>query len=256
MERWEITALVALDLSTAFDTVDHSVLLNVLYNQFEITGNALNWYDTYLRPHQCYVEITGSRSQSRMIDFSVPQGNCAGPVLYSIYASTLQTVIPEGINLNGLVDDHNVKKAFKTGNKIDEEEVISDLEMCTTRINNWMNVNRLKMNMDKMKFILFGSRYHLFKCETSSINICGDIVVKSSKIKLLGVWLDENLSFKFQINIKCRTAMYNLQQIRNIRKVLSVGACKTLVHGLVTSHLDYVNTLYCGLPDSDIRKLQ
>ena len=69
------------------------------------------------------------------------------------------------------------------------------------------------MNMDKMEFILFESRYHLPKCETRSINICGDIVVKSSKIKLLGVWLDENLSFKSQINIKCRTAMYNLQWI-------------------------------------------
>ena len=256
MERQDITALVALDLSVAFDTVDLSVLLNVLHNQFGITGNALNWYDTYLRPRQCYVEITGSRSQSRMIDFSVPQGSCAGPVLYSIYASTLQTVIPEGIDLNGFADDHNVKEAFKAGNKVDEEEVISDLEMCITRINNWVNVNRLKMNTDKMEFILFGSRYHLPKCKTRSINICGDIVVKSSKIKLLGVWLDENLSFKSQINIKCRTAMYNLQQIRNIRKVLSVGACQTLVHGLVTSHLDYVNAIYCGLPDSDIRKLQ
>ena len=184
MERQEITALVAPDLSTAFDTLDHSVLLNVLYNQFGITGNALNWYNTYLRPRLCYVEITGSRSQSRIIDFSVPQGSCAGPVLYSIYASTHQAVIPEGIDLNGFVDDHNVKKAFKAGNKEDEEEVISDLEMCTTRINNWMNVNRLKMNTDKMEFILFET-YHLHKCETSSINICGDIVVKSSKLSCL-----------------------------------------------------------------------
>ena len=202
MERQEITALVALDLSSAFDTVDHSVPLNVLHNQFGITGNALNWYDTYLRPCQFYVEITGSRSQSRMIDFSVPHGSCAGPVLYSIYASTLQTVIPEGIDLNGFADDHDVKKAFKAGNKVDEEKVISDLEMYITRINNWMNVNRLKMNTDKTEFMLFGSRYHLPKCKTSSINICGDIVVKSSKNKLLGVWLDENLSFKSQINNK------------------------------------------------------
>ena len=69
------------------------------------------------------------------------------------------------------------------------------------------------MNMDKMEFILFGSRYHVPKCETRSINIYGDTMVKSSKIKLHGVWLDENLSFKSHINIKCRTAMYNLQQI-------------------------------------------
>ena len=89
-----------------------------------------------------------------------------------------------------------------------------------------------------------------------TINICGDIVLKSKKIKLLGSWLDENVSFKSRINIKCRTAMYNTQCIHNIRKVLSVGACKTLVHGLVILHLDYVNTFYHGPPESDLKKLQ
>ena len=101
----------------------------------------------------------------------MPQGSCARPVLYSIYASTLQTVIPEGIDLNGFADDDNIKKSFGAGNKVDEKEVILDLELCTTRINEWMNVNWLKMNMDKTEFILFGSRYHLPKCETRSINI-------------------------------------------------------------------------------------
>ena len=81
------------------------------------------------------------------------QDSYAGPVLYSVYASTLWTVIPKGIDLNGFADDYNVKKSFRTGNKVDEKEVISDLELCTTRINNWMNVNRLKMNTDKMEFI-------------------------------------------------------------------------------------------------------
>ena len=73
-----------------------------------------------------------------------------------------------------------------------------------------MNVNRLKMNVNKTEFILFGSRYHLPRHETETINIYGDIVLKSQKIKLLGAWLDENMSFKSHINIKCRTAMYNL----------------------------------------------
>ena len=82
------------------------------------------------------------------------------------------------------------------------------------------------MNMDKTEFILFWSRYHLPKCEIEAINICGNIVLKSKKIELLGAWLDENLSFKSHINIKCRTAMYNLQHIHNIRKVLSVGCAR------------------------------
>ena len=82
------------------------------------------------------------------------QGSCAGPVLYLIYTSTLQTVIAEGIDLNGFVDNHNVKKSFGAGNKVDEKEVISGLEWCTTRIHEWMNVNRLKINTDNTEFIL------------------------------------------------------------------------------------------------------
>ena len=104
------------------------------------------------------MEITRSRSQPRSIDFSVPQGSCAGLVLYSAYVSSLQAVIPKGVDLNGFADDHNVKKSFEAGNKVEEKAVVSVLESCTTKTNEWMNVNRLKMNMDKTEFILFGSR--------------------------------------------------------------------------------------------------
>ena len=83
-----------------------------------------------------------------------------------------------------------LKKSFGAGNKVNEKAVVLDLELCTTRINDWMNINRLKMKTDMTEFILFGSRYHLPKCETMSISICGDTVVKSNKIKLLGaIWI-------------------------------------------------------------------
>ena len=78
----------------------------------------------------------------------------------------------------------------------------------------------------------------------------------SDRIRLLGTWLDTGLTFKHQINIKCCTAMFNLQKIRQIRPVLTMDACQTLVFGLVTSHLDYANALYLGLPDCDLAKLQ
>ena len=77
---------------------------------------------------------------------------------------------------------------------VEEKAVISVLESCTTKINEWMNANRLKMNTwTRQNFILFGSRYYLPRCETDTINICGNIVLKSKKITVLGAWLDENL---------------------------------------------------------------
>ena len=99
MENQRVSALVVMDLSAAFDTVDHKILLDVLSSQYGIEGKALRWFDTYLRPHFCQVDIKGARSSIHSLDFSVPQGSCTGPILYTVYASTLQYQISEGMDL-------------------------------------------------------------------------------------------------------------------------------------------------------------
>ena len=90
MEEQNITAVLALDLSAAFDMVDHDILLQVLKNQYGIDGKALDWYDSYLRPRSCMVQVKSSTSTLQPLEFSVPQGSCGGPVLYSAYTSTLK----------------------------------------------------------------------------------------------------------------------------------------------------------------------
>ena len=88
-ENQNAVALIALDISAAFNTVDHDVLLDVLSNRFGVSGNAFNWFSSYLRPRNCLVEIEGSRSSERSLDFLVLHSSCGGPVLYSVYASSL-----------------------------------------------------------------------------------------------------------------------------------------------------------------------
>ena len=255
-ENQNAVALVALDLSAAFDTVDHDMLLDVLSTRFDVSGSAYNWLTSYLRPRNCLVEIEGSRSSERSLDFSVPQGSCGSPVLYSVYASSLKTEILANVRLNALADDHSLNYAFKANNREQEVETMNSLEQCLLGINRWMNQNRLKMNTEKTEFIIFGSGQNLPKCSTKNINVCGDIAECSNKIRLLGMWLDAGLTFKHQISMKCHMAMFNLQKIRQIRPVLTMEACQTIVFGLVTSHLDYANALYIGLPDCDLAKLQ
>ena len=119
MEHQEVTPLVAIDLSAAFDTVDHDLLLSILSKKFGVIDKALKWFDSYLRPRRFQVLIDDTRSKEIELPFSVPQGSCAGPVLYSAYASTLQEVINDqdessSINkptdLHGFVDNHAYKK--------------------------------------------------------------------------------------------------------------------------------------------------
>ena len=190
-ENQNAVALVALEFSAAFNTVDHEVLLDVLSTSLGVTGSAYNWHSSYLRPKSCLVEIENSRSSERSLEFSVLQGSCGGPVLYSVYASSLQTEISVSVRLNAFADDHSLNYAFKANNREQEVETMNCLEKC-----------------------------------------------------------------KHQIDMKCHTAMFNLQKIRRISPVLTMDACWTLVFGLVTSHVDYANALYIGLPDCDIAKHQ
>ena len=162
------------------------------------------------------MRLRGARSSERPLDFLEPQGSCGGPggpVLYSVYASSLHTEIPAYIRLNAFADDHSLSCAFKAISREQEVDTIYSLEKCLLEVNRWMNQNRFKMNTEKTEFILFGSGQNLPKCSTENINVCGDIVVYSNKTRLLGTWLDTGLTFKHQISMKCCTAIFNLQKI-------------------------------------------
>ena len=111
-----------------------------------------------------------------------------------------------------------------------------------------------KMNNTKTEFILFGNSRQLQKCSTDSIK--DETVNKSSVLKYLGVWLDQSLSLKTHTSRKCRVAMLNIQRLKLMRSSLTVETCKTLVQGLVISHLDYANAILAGLPNCELNKLQ
>ena len=104
--------------------------------------------------------------------------------------------------------------------------------------------------------MIIGSRQQLQKCTTPCLNVNGEAVGQASMMKYLGVHLDQQLTLKYHISQKCRTAMWQLQRIKKFRNVLSQDACESLVLGLVISHVDYANSLYIGIPSCDIEKLQ
>ena len=155
MEHQEVTPLVAIDLSAAFNTIDHDLLLSILSKKFGVVDNALKWFNSYLRPRRFQVQIDDTKSIEIELSFSVPQGSCAGPVLYSAYASTLQEVIQDldgssstykSIDLHGFADDHVYKKLFAAKSRTDETNTMGELENCASRIKSWMDSSRLKMN--------------------------------------------------------------------------------------------------------------
>ena len=145
MDKNTDTAMVALDLSAAFDTVNHKTLLDIPKKCFGIQGTAQKWIKSYLTKRQFCVQTEDQFSDVKTADFSVPQGNILGQVLFTCYANTLQEVFTNHNSLSGYANDHSFIKAFKP---IDHK-VLTELKLDIKNISDWVHQNHLKMNKGK-----------------------------------------------------------------------------------------------------------
>ena len=119
IENKKLTSIICLDLSAAFDTVNYSILLEVMENYVGITNTALNWISSYLKNRKFLVDIDGFSSNTKNINFSVPQGSILGPTLFNCYVSTLMEIIPETEDnfVSGYADDHALINSFYPENR-------------------------------------------------------------------------------------------------------------------------------------------
>ena len=184
MEVQQVTAMACIDLSAAFDTVDHAILLDVLRVKFGISDSALDWFASYLCPRDFMVNVGESYSSKKQLTFSVPQGSCAGPSLYSVYASTMSEIVPHNLEIHGYADDHAIKTSYKSGVQSEELIARTTMEETMVDIKDWMNINRLKMNESKTEFIVFGSRQQIMKSTITSLNVNNTQVEVSESIKI------------------------------------------------------------------------
>ena len=144
MEHQKVTSLVAIDLSVTFGTVNHDIFLRVLEKRFGVQDTCLEWFRSYLVSRNCMVKIRDAFSLKCELNCSVPQGSLGGPNLYTVYVLTMQSVVPEEIDLYGFADDHVLKNSFKASSRIDEEKSILLLESTLVDVKTWMDQNRLK----------------------------------------------------------------------------------------------------------------
>ena len=112
MERKQVTAVIVLNMSAAFDTIDHDLLLDILHKRFGIAETVLQWYQSYLRPQGMKVHINDTYSSIRSLNYSIPQGSASGANLFTAYCASIESVIPASITINGFADDHSIRKSF------------------------------------------------------------------------------------------------------------------------------------------------
>jgi hypothetical protein len=248
--------LVLLDLSAAFDTIDHSVLLNTLRTEIGVCGTALRWFASYLEDRHQSVKIGKAVSTQRPVPFGVPQGSVLGPQLFSVYTSPLHHIIEtSGMAFHLYADDTQLYLAFSPKNSVSTANVLQIIEECTINISTWMRSHYLKLNSDKTELLVVTKpslRNHQMTC----LNICGNCIEVSDCVRNLGVHFDTTFKMDSHIRKICKRAYYQIHLIHKVRKSITEDAARTLMQANVTSLLDYCNSLLIGLPQSLLNLLQ
>ena len=159
MNTQEVTLLVMLDLSAAFDTVNHNILLTRLNEELGISGLALEWFKSYLAKRGQRVSIDGSLSERFSLECGVPQVSCLGHLLFLIYASKLFRVAEDQLpHAHCYADDTQIYLSFKPISNTSQEDAVRVMECCIEKTRRWLIHDRLLLNDDKTEFIIIGTR--------------------------------------------------------------------------------------------------
>ena len=253
MDNKEVTLLVLLDLSAAFDTVDHNILLNRLKN-IGISGLVYDWFSSYLTGRTQAVFLDGVSSDQVNLTCGVPQGSVLGPILFNIYTQPLGEIARKhGLNYHFYADDTQLYTSFSVKDSI--SSVVSVCE-CISEIKIWMKSNLLMLNDSKTEVILLGTKQQLSKFSDLSVTV-GNVDIKPcSKVRNLGFILDKNMTMEDHVNNICKTSYFYIRLLGKLRKFLNKETGAMITHAFVTSRLDYCNSLLYGVSSSLATKLQ
>ena len=255
MNSQHAVLLVLLDLSTAFDTIDHSVLLRRLQTSFGISRAPLDCFKLYLSARSQRVSIPGALTDSLPLNWGVPQGSSLGPLLYIIYSSKSFNIIERHLP-HCYADDSQIYFSFKPDDSSSQQDAITTMQNCIDDIHSWMEHDELLLNGKKTEFLVTGTPQQLSKVNISSITVGNSAVMKSSVVRNLRSYIDDKLTMNSHINKVCNASFYYLHNIRRIRKHQSRDSLETLIHTFVSNRLDYRNSLLYGLPHIQIDKIQ
>ena len=253
--KQQVTCLCLLDLSAAFDTIDHSILTHRLSSWFGIEGTALSWFQSYLSSRSFIASCGNTKSTSTPVTCGVPQGSVLGPLLFSLYTTPLSSILSATCVSHHLyADDSQLYISFLPSQFLSS---IQHLQSSISQVSTWMSANLLSLNPTKTEFLIFGNPHQLSKLNNPTLEINPSTVIKPiPSARNLGFILDTNLTLNDQISATCKSCNWHIHDLWRIRSTLDYSTAKTIATSLVHSKLDYCNSLYLNLPAYQLSRLQ
>ena len=241
IDKKEVMCLVMLDLSAAFDTVNHHLLLNRLKYRFGVCDLALSWLESYVTNRTQCVVIQNEdghtvQSSTKSLKQGIPQGSILRPILFNLFVAPLGELCgANGVFFQGYVDDTQNYLSFRpiSGSLKNQVECITKLEYCIDAVWHWMQTNFLKLNKNKTEFIILGLSQQLKKVGNITIKTGEDIIPNVPAMKNLGMFLDAELKHTIHINKLTSSSFNTLHNISQVRCHLDQETTKILVQALI-----------------------
>ena len=248
IDNGEVTVLALLDVSAAFDSVDHNILLQRLRISYGINSRALDWLESFVRDRTQSVQISILRSKWRLIGTGVPQGSVFGPLLYVLFtADVLEVAGRTGAGVQQYADD---TQAYRHSKASEAMHALTELVNAITEIKDWMSSNRLKLNPSKTQYIWIGNKMQLAKIDRQALLQRYPGIVFETSVMDLGVVIDEEVKMDVHVGRITRSCFYQLRQS------LSDNATRTLIHSFVVTRVDYCNSVLSGITAVQTERVQ
>ena len=257
-DRWvraasegQVTGVILLDLSAAFDLVEPKILLEKL-KIYGFENDFITWIETYLTERYQAVWIDHTLSEFLKCDIGVPQGSNLGPLFFLLYFNDLLFTLD--CKVENYADDTTLSA---TGQSV--EEISTKLTKDCTAVSDWMRCNMLKLNPDKTHILTVGTEERLRRLPQTVQVVMDNVVLKEDLTRcelLLGCQVESNLKWHAQVADLTTKLGKRLTGLENIKFILPFPIRKTVTEGIFNSILVYCLTLYGGSDRTHIRELQ
>ncbi|KAF2349509.1 Reverse transcriptase domain [Trinorchestia longiramus] len=242
-----VTLLLLLDLSKAFDCVEHKRLLQKISN----LGIATQWFQSYLANRSHAVQLENTISSPIQNDFGVLQGSILSPLLFSIFINDFPSM-PSNTRISMYADDVQIAMT-SAPTKLSQTK--SNAEILLKYVKSWYDQNGLKLNASKTQCIVFGSKNTIKKLRNLTLTLGNDIIESVGKVKNLGVWFDQNMSFTSHVEKTCKingTLMF----LHRVNNMLDEKTRLLAIQSLVLSRFDYCDLVWGDIPKGLQKELQ
>uniref|UniRef100_A0A671WXI2 Reverse transcriptase domain-containing protein n=1 Tax=Sparus aurata TaxID=8175 RepID=A0A671WXI2_SPAAU len=230
IENKEYAIGIFLDLKKAFDTVDHDLLLKKMH-MYGVRVVALSWFGSYLENRHQYVQMNNNfKSQLQKVSCGVPQGSVLGPMLFILYINSICKV-SKLLKRIVFADDTNL---LCCGNNL--EQLMATVEMEFKKLKRWFDYNKLTLNLNKTKCIIFGNRPINSNKKLMINNV---VIERVSEIKFLGIIIDNKLCWKPHINYIKTKISKSIAVLHKVKDFLNQVSLYTLYCSFILPYISY-----------------